>query len=187
MTDVDTLVRHVYESNAIEQINVSSGDPLFKRHLLAAKAVESKARQSILMTPLEIHSILLPELAGYRTCDVYVGPRIMPPHAAIPELMEEWLRAYDRWFNMIPSNPPIYWKRWIEGEALHRNDWLLCIHPFEGGNGRTARLIMNSFRRCAKQSWYIIYVGDRTSYYHHIRHFEDKVFATWHPPHVWKY
>jgi|SRR3989344_668684 len=187
MTGLHTLELHVCESNAIERIRVPRTHPLYRRHLRAARTVESQAQQGILMTPLELHATFLPELGGYRTADVHVGSRDMPPHAEVPALMEEWLRTYRRWFHMVPDKERIGWHTWIAGRAEGLHHWLLCIHPFEDGNGRTARLVMNSFRRTLGEPWHIIYEREKHEYYDSIRAFEDKIFFSWHPPAKWKY
>lgn len=187
MTSTHTLELHVSESNAIERIRTTRMHPLFRRHLRAARTVEFEGQRGMLVTPLELHSIFMPELDGYRTCSVYVGDRLMPPHAAVPELMEAWMRAYHCWHEMVPKGDKQNWETWIAGRALELNHWFLCIHPFEDGNGRTARLVMNSFRRTHDLPWHIIYEREKQEYYERIRTFEDNVFSSWYPPAKWKY
>jgi len=187
MTSTHTLELHVSESNAIERIRTTRMHPLFRRHLRAARTVEFEAQRGNLTTPLDLHAIFMPELNGYRTTDVAVGERVMPPHAAVPELMEQWLRAYKRWHEMVPQADRHNWEKWVAGRALELNHWLLCIHPFEDGNGRTARLVLNSFRRTLGLPWLIIYDRAKQEYYDSIRAFEDKVFFSWYPPAKWHY
>jgi Fic family protein len=86
-----------------------------------------------------LHALALkrsePEIAGrYATSNRYVntdrGRRAFPSPAEVPALMGDfaaWLRAAP----LVPET----------AFAAHRS--LVDIHPFDDGNGRTARLLMN--------------------------------------------
>ncbi len=88
---------------------------------------------------LELHNILFTgycENAGnYRNSQVYIaGSDFMPPPAfEVPELMGSLVE----WVNNNPSE-----LRPIELAALFHHK-LVSIHPFDDGNGRIGRLIMN--------------------------------------------
>lgn len=59
------------------------------------------------------------------------GRHVFPSPAEIPALM----RNFVRWLGAVPDTPETAF-------AAHRH--LVDIHPFRDGNGRTARLLMNS-------------------------------------------
>jgi Fic family protein len=56
----------------------------------------------------------------------------------------------------------------------------LSIHPYEDGNGRTARLLLNAFRLQFGLPWLIIRYGYRGSYYRHIRKYQEEYFQPEH-------
>lgn len=85
----------------------------------------------------EIHTLVLKgiddEIAGkYRARQVYVGDYLPPEHFKVPTLMQEliaWIK------NPEPQNlSPILYAGITHYE-------LVAIHPFDDGNGRTARLL----------------------------------------------
>lgn len=186
MTQPKTLVQHVLASNAIEGIFVGPGEALYDQHIMAACSVEVMGCAGALSRPIDIHRVLLPEMAGYRTCGVYVGGRAMPPASAVPELMAEWDGAYRSLLANLAQEPEPVRSSLAASEAELLQDWFLCIHPFQDGNGRTARLVMNSFRRAAGLDWHIVMAADRHAYYARIRQFEDSLFAWWHPSDGWQ-
>ena len=185
MTHTKTLVQHVLASNAIEQIFASPGEALYDQHLRAACGVEVLACGGVLSHPLKIHEILLPDLAGYRPCPVYVGDREMPPHEVVPKLMGDWECAYQQLFNQLPDRSDPSRDPLAASTAMLLQSWLLCIHPFVDGNGRTARLVLNSFRRPAGLNWHIVGSLERHEYYSRIRAFENTLFSRWYPPELW--
>lgn len=66
-------------------------------------------------------------------------------------------------------------------EAAHfLHDWLLCIHPYIDGNGRTARLVWNMLRLYKGLPWHIVEAKGRHLYYAQIRRVE-KVFEEHYP------
>ena len=151
-----------YTSNAIEGNTLTAGEtalvlekgitvggkPL-KDHLEAidhAKALEwvldvaSDARRPILESDIRtLHRLVMlqsgPEIAGRyadraRFVNTESGVRQFPAPGDIPALME----AFGRWLASAPDSPEAAFK-------AHRD--LVDIHPFNDGNGRTARLLMN--------------------------------------------
>lgn len=186
MTDPKTLVQHVLTSNAIERIFVGKGDPLYDRHLEAACGVERMAAAGLLSHPFDIHRMLLPAVATRRTTLVYVGDRAMPKPDAVRKLMADWTRAYRSAHAFVGKAPDQRdWNEWMTktGDKLH--DWYLCVHPSEDGNGRTARLVLNSFRRACGFPWQITRAPEVPAYYARIREFETNVFRKWYPPEIY--
>ncbi len=150
-----------YTSNAIEGNTLSAvettlvieqgvtigGKPL-KDHLEALdhydaiRYVRQLARQSTPFTEGDVrnlHSLVMqrsrPEIAG-RCADLarYVrtetGRHAFPSPAEIPALMGD----FAAWLRTAPETPRT---------AFTAHRWLVDIHPFNDGNGRTARLLMN--------------------------------------------
>lgn len=77
-----------------------------------------------------------PEHAGkYRDIQVYIsGTEYIPPASSnVPELMKE---LADKINNSLKNHHPVI-------AAAYAHKWLVDIHPFIDGNGRTARLLMN--------------------------------------------
>jgi Fic family protein len=68
---------------------------------------------------------------GHRYVRVGTGRHNFPPPLEIPALM----RNFASWLGSAPDTPE-------KAFAAHRQ--LVDIHPFRDGNGRTARLLMNS-------------------------------------------
>lgn len=87
---------------------------------------------------LEIHYLLMmsirPDIAGcIRNCNVYVGMRQCPFPELVPEMLDNWISKYGD-ANFTNGDPQEIKKAHVEFEK---------IHPFEDGNGRTGRIIMN--------------------------------------------
>jgi len=82
----------------------------------------------------DIHRRLMlrvdPEIAGkYRAINVTVGGRLCPSPADVPRLTEEWVQFH----GMAQTKEDI-----VTGHVAFEK-----VHPFEDGNGRTGRFIMN--------------------------------------------
>ena len=150
-----------YASNAIEGNTLSavettlviekgitvSGKPL-KDHLEAVDHYEAMhyirelGRQPAPLTESDIrnlHSLVVrrsqPEIAGHyadlpRYVRTEIGRHVFPHPAEIPSLMGD----FAGWLRSGPDTPATAF-------AAHRR--LVDIHPFNDGNGRTARLLMN--------------------------------------------
>lgn len=106
---------------------------------------------------LEGHRILLENLnsriAGrFRNCKVWVGGRECPADYAIQELLINWVKLYSR----VSKEEEIK-KAHIAFEK---------IHPFEDGNGRIGRIILNWQRIKNNLPVYIIHEGyEQRCYY----------------------
>jgi Fic family protein len=142
----NTLTR-VETSIVIEKGITVSGKPL-KDHLEAVdhyhaiRYVREVARETSPLTEGDVrnlHKLVVersaPEIAG-RYADVVrytpteTGRHMFPPPAEVPPLMND----FATWLRTAPNTPETAF-------TAHRR--LVDIHPFNDGNGRTARLLMN--------------------------------------------
>lgn len=115
---------------------------------------------------LEIHRRVLghahPLEAGrYRKTQVYVSDHVPPS----PDDVEKHMEEFNGW--LLSREPEILHP--IEFAALAHYK-LVFIHPFTDGNGRTARLLMNSVLMRAGFPPVIIRFQDRHEYYEHLDH-----------------
>ncbi len=111
-------------------------------HFEAIRYVRDLARQSAALTEIDVlnlHRLVMlrskPEIAGrYADQGRYVltdnGRYGFPSPAEVPSLMA----AFSAWLGRTASTPETAF-------TAHRR--LVAIHPFNDGNGRTARLLMN--------------------------------------------
>ncbi len=177
-TQEDILRTHVRESNLIEGIAVGEGNPLYDDHLKAARL----AALGKFVQPCELHHLLgrrdfhLSVHAGtYRRVELEVGDRPMPAWEYVPVLLGKWLEMVQHFERDESGHGPF-------SQNLHA--MLLCIHPFEDGNGRTARLVWNMLRVSKGLPWYVQRADEKYEYYTKIREFEDTVFK---PAYAWMY
>ncbi len=136
------------ETNLVIEQGITIGGKKLKDHLEAIdhyhaiRYVREIARQT---TPLgefdvrNLHALVVkradPEIAGrYATTGRYVntdvGRHAFPSPAEVPALMGD----FSAWLGEVPATPETAF-------TAHRR--LVDIHPFNDGNGRTARLLMN--------------------------------------------
>jgi Fic family protein len=171
-----------YTSNAIEGNALSAaetmlvvergitigGKPL-KDHLEAIdhhdaiRYVRDLAREGTTLTEADIHWLHYlvvqrsqPEIAGrYADQARFVltdeGRHAFPPPVAVPGLMGD----FARWLGAAPDTPETAF-------AAHRQ--LVDIHPFNDGNGRTARLVMNLVLLCGGWPPVAVRPADRPDY-----------------------
>lgn len=172
------LRRHVLESNLIEGYRIKSGLPLYTSHLSAAIYVARSPLFRLPPHPREIHAILARDTemhcfgGYYRSCRVWVGDELCPLPLDVSRLMRDWWRIVEDSFRVIGRSK--YRSRAERARmALFLHSWLLAIHPFRDGNGRTARLFLNALRLRYGLSWLIIPASNRPAYYRQIRHIES--------------
>ena len=152
-------IRLTYHSNAIEgntltqsetQIVVEKGITIggkpLKDHLEAINHVEAidfirnLAIEDRIMTEWDIRQIHGLVCKGDRGAGAYRTVNVMaagsnyryPDAIKVPELMQE----FGKWLQSAPALHPVE----LAAEIHYR---LVTIHPFQDGNGRTARLLMN--------------------------------------------
>jgi Fic family protein len=121
---------------------------------------------------LKTHNILMrelnPRIAGKLRCvNVRVGSRVCPVWKDVDILFESWL-LYAKEFDDAIKNPIIDLNPYEDVEGLEiKNQHVQFekIHPFEDGNGRIGRIIMNWQRIKAGLPILIIYEKDRFEYY----------------------
>jgi excisionase family DNA binding protein len=174
-------ITYTYNTNAIEGNTLSLGETRMviregltirgksliehleaKNHPEAIAYIE-KIIHSTLEEPniREIHNILFLGLCenpgNYRNAQVYIeGTDHMPPPAfEVPGLVEELVD----WLNNNPEE-----LRPIESAAVFHYK-LVAIHPFDDGNGRVARLLMNLLLLQKGYPLTVIKTVDKQKYY----------------------
>jgi Fic family protein len=136
------------ETNLVIEKGVTIGGKRLKDHLEAIdhydaiRYVREIARETSRLSEFDVrnlHALVTrrsdPEIAGrYANVGRYViadaGRHSFPSPAEVPALMGD----FSTWLGAAPANPETAF-------AAHRR--LADIHPFNDGNGRTARLLMN--------------------------------------------
>lgn len=188
----DVLDLHVRESNAIEGIGGMYNflSHRFKDPYVAAKYIEghrkaagfvARAPREALLNPTKVHRLLFSELgsrAGEYRVDrfVRVAEKVMPHPRYVEDLMSQWVGVAE-WMVSRSSIRP---KRACE-DAIVLHNMFLCIHPFEDGNGRTARLLYNAARLSLGVPWMVIYNGDYNVYMEQLERFEERDFKRQYP------
>jgi len=179
-------IEYTYNSNAIEgntltlretQLVIREGITIngkslsdhleAKNHPKAIEYIENLAKQKDIAETLaekdvlKVHELvfsgILENAGNYRNCQVYIeGCDFAPPSACeIPDLMKELLS----WLNNNPEE-----LRPIELAAVFHHK-LVSIHPFDDGNGRVSRLLMNLLLINNGYTLTVIKQVDRKRYY----------------------
>ena len=117
---------------------------------------------------LALHRLVLRSIddtvAGvYRQTQVYIaGSAFVPPSGrAVPGRMAE----YAAWLTRTGDEAAVDQRLHPVARAAQAHIWLVDIHPFVDGNGRTARLLMNLLLLQAGYPIAIIRQEDRAAYY----------------------
>lgn len=141
----------IRESNLIEDID----DPAEDARCWKAWMKLQNARMSI-KTILRLHRSIMwvvnrPIAGKYRRCNVRVGGYVAPNWFIVPERMAEW---FDQWASA--NTEETIKLAHIEFEK---------IHPFEDGNGRVGRMVMNWQLHRAKFPLFYFLASRRQHYY----------------------
>ncbi len=159
----DLRVRLTYHSNAIEgnsltlketQIVVEEGITIgghpIREHLEATnhagaydllRQLAERGTQISVETILELHTLVLHDLnqtAGqFRQQPVYIrGSDLVTPHSReVPDLMRQWVAWVNNAGENSEDNPVV--------RAAIAHHGFVMVHPFEDGNGRVSRLLLN--------------------------------------------
>ena len=151
----DTELEFLEQSNFIE--SEYSTDALDQA--IAAWLYLKNENKLTITNVLKTHALLLrtlnPRIAGkLRTVDVRVGPHICPSFDRVPKLLERWFDNYI--YDVVYEEDGIK-QTHIEFER---------IHPFEDGNGRIGRIILNWQRVKAGLPILVIHEGpEQFEYY----------------------
>ena len=154
------LIDFLWESNKIEYV---TDDDSFAQALKAWQYLNKQKKLSVKILN-KTHGILmknqpLPEKAKgqFRKCAVWIGGREGKPWHVLPELMEQWVNQTNM---VLLKDDVIAWPRIKEQHVAFK-----AIHPYEDGNGRMGRLIMNWTRVKVELPILIIYNKEKYLYY----------------------
>lgn len=171
MTNEEEKILHefIWESNAIEGVK---SEEAFNDSLSAwryiEKLIETFTEVSI-PSILRLHSEVLrrldPRIAGsFRSVNVTVGGFRAADHEIVPERMDKWVELY----STIPTfgNASTDEGREVIAEHIRKAHVSFeDVHPFQDGNGRVGRLILNWQRVALDLPILIIYNKEKQEYY----------------------
>lgn len=192
-------VRFTYHSNALEgntltqsetelvlTTGITIGGKTLQEHLEvighgdAIAYIETLAQQTTRLGEREIgqiHNLILrrisPETAGrYRRLDVQAAGTgyVYPPHYLLSELMTDFVT----WLHSSQAqalHPVLY--------AAEAHSRFVSIHPFQDGNGRTGRLLMNVLLLRAGYPIVVITNENRQAYIEAL--VQGQQLENWHP------
>jgi Fic family protein len=151
----------IKESNAIEDIFVGPGSSEFDDHLNTFNRMFDHANGKEPLSEFELlrwHKTLMRNLldnAGrYRKVGVRVGSYVAPRAELVPGLMEKIPPTANAVVNEIDC--------WSAHNAFE------TIHPFDDGNGRTGRLLLNWCRIRLGLQPIVVRSVDKEAYYNKI-------------------
>jgi fido (protein-threonine AMPylation protein) len=155
-TDLGQLHEFIDESNAIEsEFSIEAFDDSIK----AWNYLTVECCVMPIPMILESHRILMqrlnPRIAGkLRRVNVRVGRRVCPDWKKVSDLLDEWV---EKW---------CFGKADTEEKIKQAHIDFEHIHPFEDGNGRTGRLLLNFMRVKLGLPLLIIHTGkEQLAYY----------------------
>ncbi|KAL6064499.1 Fido domain-containing protein [Balamuthia mandrillaris] len=100
----------------------------------------SRAKELSVELIIDTHKHLMPIKGGLlRTNDAYIGAHLFPPACSIADSLESLVLSFNRRraeTRASSQDGPCVLAAWLMYE-------LLAIHPFEDGNGRLSRLLLN--------------------------------------------
>ena len=136
------LIDFLWESNKIEDVE---DDDSFAQALKAWQYL-NKQKKLTIENLNKTHGILMKnqpldeEAKGqFRKCGVWIGGREGKPWYALPELMNQWIvNANDVVINGQHEN-----KAFLEKVIKEQHVTAEVAHPYQDGNGRIFRLVLN--------------------------------------------
>jgi len=153
------IVKFLEQSNLIEKV----GQEGLRDSIIAYEYLDKVKAPLQEKHLLEVHRLVMINLnkriAGkYRKCLVQVGNRVCPPSCVIPEKIEKIIK----WFNV--KKPRL--------NKIEKANYCKLIHiafeslhPFEDGNGRVGRILLNWQRKQMGLPLLIIKNNEKYDYY----------------------
>jgi Fic family protein len=129
-------------------------------HMLAGDELPLTERLIRIMHALVMRGLLPPdqEPGVYRAQDL--PDLAYGPPAAYAVTSE--MGTFARWLTTKPDSPEYEPDPLVRATLAHT--WLLTVHPFLNGNGRTARLVLNLLLLRAGYPWCVVRADDRPRY-----------------------
>lgn len=122
----------------------------------AANVIETAVpewRRELFLPMVQVGKLEKHDLAGFRNRPVFIrNSRHVPPtHEALPDAMETY-------FQLMKEEP------YPKVQAVLGHYIFAYIHPYQDGNGRLSRFIMNTALASKGYPWTVIRVNDRQEY-----------------------
>ena len=131
------IIRFLIESNKIEEVGEEGLNDSIKAFVYLMQVSVPLTQKHILKTHRLLMQNLNPEIAGkIRNCLVTVGGKFCPRVDEIPHLMSRFLEIVNT-----------KRKEDIENYCKLSHIYFENMHPFEDGNGRVGRLLLNWQRK----------------------------------------
>lgn len=145
------------------EIEGETSTEAYRDHLQAweyARGFSSLTLEKVLECHRLLQQTLRPDIAGkLRDVDVMVGGRVCPPHHIAAALLDGWISKYGD-ASVFAKEPD------VDGVIRIAHVEFEHIHPFEDGNGRVGRILMNWHRIMNNIPPLIVHPGDEQYEYY---------------------